>query len=344
MRCRFSRTAWVAAFLSAGTATIDLAVAQCGSGELGGLAGLIGYWNFDEEEGLVAHDLSPGHLSSDGQLLNFPTNNSQWVPGQIGRALAYDGQNDSVIVSNYPKPTTSISFTGWVWADVNTINYESIVKNWGDSRGGQFHFGIWSTSRKLEMALRQSNSAQVGCYDPTEMPTGRWVFVAFVANAHDTPKPSVKLYRDTAVVDSQTYNGTLLTPPMQSMGIGVKTNDAGTQPGDSYYRGQWDGKFDDFGLWNRALAPLEVRAIYRAGLHGLPLTKAVVADFDADGDVDGDDLTVFTSCHSGPMVAFAGDCGKADFDGDCDVDQSDFGLFQRCWSGKGKPADPNCVK
>ncbi len=68
------------------------------------------------------------------------------------------------------------------------------------------------------------------------------------------------------------------------------------------------------------------------------------ADFNADYDVDGDDLTVFESCASGPAVPHDGTegCQQADFDDDNDVDQSDFAIFQRCLSGENVPADPNC--
>src|SRR5215470_3866423 len=52
--------------------------------------GLVGYWNFDEKSGLVAHSLVPA--SADGQLFNFPNDNSQWIPGQIGGALSFRGQ------------------------------------------------------------------------------------------------------------------------------------------------------------------------------------------------------------------------------------------------------------
>jgi hypothetical protein len=44
--------------------------------------GLVGYWPFDETSGQVAHSLVPA--SADGQLYNFPDDDSQWVPGQIG--------------------------------------------------------------------------------------------------------------------------------------------------------------------------------------------------------------------------------------------------------------------
>ena len=337
MRQDCLRIAWIAALLSI-----------CASGAGASVArpiteGLIGYWNFDETSGAVLHDSSPGHQSSDGQLYNFPTDNSQWMLGRIGKALQYDGSNDLVIVPNYLKPTTSVSFTGWVWADVNTIWYQSVVKNWGNSQAGQFHFGIYRDSRKIELALRQSNGAQAWCLDSAELPTGQWVFLAFVADAGAVPQPSVKVYRDGEVVASMTYDGTLLSPPMSAMGVGVKTNDAGTWA-DPYNPGFWDGKFDDFGLWNRPLTAGEVLAIYRAGLHSLPLTAAVVVDLNGDGDVDADDFDFFEDCATGPGIPQSDeDCDWARLDGDEDVDQSDFAVFQRCFSGENVSANPNCV-
>jgi hypothetical protein len=70
---------------------------------------------------------------------------------------------------------------------------------------------------------------------------------------------------------------------------------------------------------------------------------AIPGDFNGDGDVDGDDLSVFESCVSGPTVHYTGDCAAADFDQDNDVDQSDFGIFQRCYRGENKPGDPTCA-
>ncbi len=68
------------------------------------------------------------------------------------------------------------------------------------------------------------------------------------------------------------------------------------------------------------------------------------ADFDKDGDVDGDDLAVLRSCLSGPAIPRPDSekCRDADADGDNDVDQSDFGLFQRCWTGQGGRPASDC--
>jgi hypothetical protein len=67
------------------------------------------------------------------------------------------------------------------------------------------------------------------------------------------------------------------------------------------------------------------------------------ADFDRDGDVDGDDLAVFRICGRGPNIPVPDTCRPADFDGDADVDQADFGIWQRCFSGAGVAANPHCA-
>ena len=66
------------------------------------------------------------------------------------------------------------------------------------------------------------------------------------------------------------------------------------------------------------------------------------SDFDADGDVDDQDIDLFEMCSSGPGIAPASGCENRDLDNDNDVDQSDFGLMQRCRSGDGILADMDC--
>jgi len=78
--------------------------------------------------------------------------------------------------------------------------------------------------------------------------------------------------------------------------------------------------------------------------HAWPVA-IVPADFDQDGDVDGDDLAHWAGCVTGPELGPPGDgCQNADLDHDDDVDQCDFGLLQRCLSGAGVPTDPDCWK
>ena len=61
-------------------------------------AGLIGYWNFDEGEGTVIHDLSGG--DKDGELTNT-TESDVWQDGILGGSVRLDGLNDSFTIPGY---------------------------------------------------------------------------------------------------------------------------------------------------------------------------------------------------------------------------------------------------
>jgi hypothetical protein len=73
------------------------------------------------------------------------------------------------------------------------------------------------------------------------------------------------------------------------------------------------------------------------------LYRYVKPDFDQNGDVNGDDLTHFEACATGPSVPQENaDCLNADFDADNDVDQEDFAVLQRCLAGMEYRPDPAC--
>ncbi len=231
--------------------------------------GLVGYWNFDETSGDVAHSLVPD--SGDGQLYNFPDDNSQWVPGQIGGALYFRGPDsqDYVIVPSYPIFTSSFSFSGWVNADRNDIQWQSIFKNWGGATG-QFHFGLSANrNNKLAVSIALDNGWSNGDVPIVTrvFPTGAWVHVGFVVDTtlHGV-LASVKVYFNGQLQGEAAFDGTLNNPRMTTIGIGVKTDDSGLSPGGP--PGYWQGSFDDFGLWSRALSDDEMAQIYALGLLG----------------------------------------------------------------------------
>jgi hypothetical protein len=58
---------------------------------------------------------------------------------------------------------------------------------------------------------------------------------------------------------------------------------------------------------------------------------------DRDGDIDGADFGILSSCFSGTGNSIEAGCETADLDGDGDVDGTDYGIFAGCLNGSGKP-------
>lgn len=78
-------------------------------------------------------------------------------------------------------------------------------------------------------------------------------------------------------------------------------------------------------------------------LTALTYVKPIPGDFNKDGYVDENDVTIFEGCATGPGVPYTDpNCNPADLDPDGDIDHADFGLFQRCISGTA-PGDVNCL-
>lgn len=76
--------------------------------------GMNAWWKFDESSGLTAADAS-GH-QNPGQLMDYADDNSQWVAGQSGRALFFDGQAHrvSVLHTDSLNLGTEASFAFWL--------------------------------------------------------------------------------------------------------------------------------------------------------------------------------------------------------------------------------------
>jgi len=114
---------------------------------------------------------------------------------------------------------------------------------------------------------------------------------------------------------------------------------------------QWgEGKLCiGFGLWGNLSSAADPPIMYQHQMwvdwvrvrHSAPTSPT--ADFDGDGDVDGNDMVAFEACATGPGVSAAADCTDRDFDLDHDVDQVDFAIAQQCLSGQETPADPLCA-
>jgi hypothetical protein len=233
-------------------------------------SGLVGHWRFDDTNGLSLTDSTTN--ADHGTLGNFPGDNSQWVPGQIGGALAFGGPTTGsyVVVPDYPKPFSTMAISIWLWTDVRPSDWAMIVNDWSGSCG-QFHMGLFSGVDIANFTATGSCAAANLTRESAPFPVGSWQHVAFVADGS-----MMRLYRNGTQVSAVPYNGTLYQPAVKSFGIGMKPNADGSGPGNTAWL--WQGKMDDLGIWKRSLSPDEILAIYNTGLAGKDLTTAMVEE------------------------------------------------------------------
>jgi hypothetical protein len=221
---------------------------------------LVAWWKFDDATGTNALDSAGGNPA---ELLNYPGSSASWVAGILGGALTFDGFSQFGYLPDYPKPTTNMTVAGWVWASA-APTWASILKNWGGSLAGEFHFGLQDGEGDLSIYIQQASGSVVSTREGVPLPLGSWQHVAFVCDG-----ALVRLYHNGIQVASVPYDGTLQSAPaMNCLGIGAKLDNACGGLADTGSPGYWVGSMDDLGLWVRGLASVEIQALYSSGLDG----------------------------------------------------------------------------
>jgi hypothetical protein len=101
---------------------------------------LVGWWPFDETTGLVAPDAEGSNV---GTLVGFTT--PRWLPGQLGRALEFNGAGtDAVVIPNAAglNPSSQISLSAWIYSyTAGSAHAETIIAK-GIGSGTQYSLAI----------------------------------------------------------------------------------------------------------------------------------------------------------------------------------------------------------
>jgi hypothetical protein len=216
---------------------------------IGELAGLVGWWKLDETGGRDVADASGN--ANVGKILN---GRPRWQPsgGKIGGALRFVGNGDWVHVANESKFDCVAEVTVAAWIKVNRFDkeYQAIVTK-GDS--------AWRIQRNqntdtLEFACSglaiPGGDQWGGLYGNRSVNDGKWHHVAGVYDGQ-----RMYLYVDGVVDSSQPASG------------GINTNDEPVYIGEnSEMTGRfWNGLIDDVRVYNDALGPAEIKALYNEG-------------------------------------------------------------------------------
>lgn len=186
---------------------------------------------------------------------------TSYVAGVVGQAFNFNGST----FLNAPQAgagLTAFSISSWVLFETRT-DWATIVKNWGSTVPGAFHFGLNEGTLKISNFLGTSTGNPAVLSDT--LTTNAWYHAAITFG----PSGTQKLYINGSQVDSTAASGTI-NNNFPRMSMGAKLND--TQNGVGSPAGWLDGYMDELTFFNTELSSTQVSGIYNAGLAGQSVT------------------------------------------------------------------------
>ena len=224
---------------------------------------LVGHWTFDQAR---FHPTANDSIGGANAALTNMDSGSDWVAGQAGGALRFDGGNDQAIISGADATalntalngSTALTMSIWVRQDGVNENNEGIFEH--RSPGNANLTGFNTPSSATDNIQFRVNSAAVTS-DANVLANGEWQHLVGVWEANER----FEIWVDGVLTEEGTApGGSLIADGDWRFG-----ND--TCCGNRFF----EGALDDAGLWDRALSRNEILGLYLAGVDGLNAQQAI---------------------------------------------------------------------
>jgi len=220
---------------------------------------LVAYWKFDDGFGTTAFDSSGN--GNNGTLIG----GAQWVEGQFGGALEFNGSDARVDAPYIPLDSRSFTITMWVNPVLYTSEQIVISQVQSNATDTSLHFRIYGPG---------SGRVRMGFYNndldtTTTLDENNWYHITFW---YDFENQNRRIY----------VNGTLEAEAAATPYLGTSGNTVIGSWGTS----QWfQGIIDDVRIYTRALTETEILGVMQGGGAEYPLASGPVP---ADGALHSD--------------------------------------------------------
>jgi hypothetical protein len=221
-------------------------------------AGLVGHWTFDDGAGSTTAADSSG-LGNTGTLTNMDPS-TDWVTGQIGGALEFDGTDDYVEVVRdcTLEPSDEFTVSVWFyWIDESVSNYGKIVAKTEIELKSPFQsysIGQRQSFNDIEFELNVENQGYVFARTTLSLSTWHHLVLTFDGT-------QATAYIDGSTVGSVTTSGLGNTVYYYNTPLAIGNESSGL--GSNNYV---NGRIDDVRIYNYALTATEVNTLYNNGL------------------------------------------------------------------------------
>jgi hypothetical protein len=206
--------------------------------------GMVAWWRLDERGGFLAPDVAGGN---DGRLAGF--GDPRWVPGQLGRALAFDGRTgNAVVIPSAPllNPRAQLSISAWIYSHTGGRTQPETILS---KEGG----GFTQYSLRIESAgLLRFTIGNASLTAPGRIAPDTWTHVVASFDGQ-----VMRVFVDGAA-DART----LRRPgAMQSTEYPVRLG-SGADPRQPL---AFNGLLDDVRLYERGLGFVDAASLFREG-------------------------------------------------------------------------------
>jgi hypothetical protein len=201
------------------------------------LAGLVGWWKFDETQGDTARDSSGGN--HDGTLIG----KAKWAPGRIGGAVALDGAGSFVKIADEAAFDFGGQLTVAAWVNIHSVpsDWTAIVAK-GDSA---WRLSTVNSDRKIHFSVNRFDRTG-GVRSSTTLGADEWHHIAAVYDGE-----TMSVYIDGKLDSSQPWPGGIA-----KNNFDVLIGENAEQTGRSF-----NGLIDDVRLYDYALSESEIKGL-----------------------------------------------------------------------------------
>jgi hypothetical protein len=202
-------------------------------------SGLVAAYGFDEGTGSVASDASGG-----GQAGTIA--GAAWAAqGRFGKALRFDGIDDRVSVADSSALDLTNRFTMEAWVNPSTLTgwRTVLMKEAADGLA----YGVYANDNApnpAAYARAAADGASRGSSGATQLRVNAWTHLAATYDGR-----TLRMFVNGVLVGAEAMSGALVTSG-NVLSIG----------GSLVWGGHFEGLIDEVRIYNRALAPGEIRA------------------------------------------------------------------------------------
>jgi hypothetical protein len=193
--------------------------------------------------------LNDYNVTGDANLINFPSDNSQWVAGKKNNALNFDGINDHVYAQTIYLPRSAFSVAMWInpRIDLGPTTRRMDLIYWGV--GNRPHL-TFNKTEGTDGAIALWPNTGAGDFDGPQTITTSWTANTWHHIAATFDGIDFKIYVNGVLEGTVNHPGT----HSAASGPRIGSNNAGAN--------NFDGRIDDFRVYNYALSSGNVLSLF----------------------------------------------------------------------------------